>query len=153
MELASLLDGLAALADKPTRGAAARQLASTLGGDDALILLRDERTGALVPAEGFAATLPGGAAWAALLRGVREPGVRRFDVPVATKSSTAALCCVSDDIVLVVFGGEVPDATARSLLSALPLLATALRAERAHAVLAGELESARREVSRAGTIV
>lgn len=153
MDLATLLDALAALADRRMRRAAARELAVTVGGDDALVLLRDERTGAFVPAEGFAATLPGGAAWAALLRGVREPGVRRFDVPQATGSSTVALCCVRDDIVLVVLGGAVPDAAARSLLAALPLLATALRAERAHAILGAELESARREVARTGTIV
>ncbi|HVF35571.1 MAG TPA: ATP-binding protein, partial [Candidatus Saccharimonadia bacterium] len=124
-----------------------------VGGDDALVLLRDERTGAFVPAEGFGATLPGGAAWAALMRSMREPGVHRFDVPVATKASTVALCCVRDGIALVFLGGEVPDATARSVLAALPLLATALRAERAHAIVAGQLESARRDAARAGTIV
>ena len=153
MDLAGLLDSLAALADRDTRAAAARNLAARAGAEEALVLLRDDRTGAFVPAEGFRATLPGGAAWAALLRGAHEPGVRPCELPIATRPSTAAVCCVGDGIMLVLFGGEVPEEATNSLLAALPLLGTALRAERTQAILGAELESARREVDRVGTIV
>ena len=153
MDLASLLDGLAALADPRTRGATARDLAARTGGEAMLVLLRDERTGALVPAEGFPATLPGGPRWVELLEAAREPGVRRFDVPFADRASTPAVCCAGSGVVLVILGGEVPDSTAHALVRALPLLGVALRAERGHAIASAEVESARREVARAGTIM
>ena len=153
MDLARLFDGLAALADPLTRDSSARDLAVHAGGEALLVLLRDERTSALVPAEGFPATLPGGPRWVELLEGARAPGVRRHEVPFEGRSSTAAVCCSGAGVVVVILGGDVPDATANALVGALPLLGLALRAERGRAIAAAEVESARSEVARTGTIM
>ncbi|RJS25243.1 hypothetical protein DRW03_09065 [Corallococcus sp. H22C18031201] len=138
------------LAVPQTRAEAAAELARELGAEHCLVFILDEEVEAFVPAPGFPQTLPGGPAWSCLLERCRASGAHVGDVayPTPDRLTRAHAWSLPEGLLFMLLGGEPrplePDALA------LPLLATALRAESANALTQRQL-TAEREVARHAT--
>jgi len=96
-----------ALADPDERCQAADALASALGADALLILVRDLESGAFLPAPGFPRTLPGGPTWRSFLAACAEE--REFtmevDHPSRAERKTARAHTAPGGSVTVLIGG------------------------------------------------
>lgn len=147
MTAPGLREGVLPLLDRLTRveerAAAANELARTLGARAALFLVRDPEVEVLLPAPGFAPTLPGGAAWRALLARCAAPGPCSGEVPYpAGGPPTPVAGWVSPDGTAFLFLGGTP---ALLELSWLPWtwLGAALQAEQVALSAAGDAASAK----------
>lgn len=137
---------LAALANAIPRREAARQLARYLGAEDLLIFLPDTEAGVLLPAPGFAQTLPDGRRWQAFLTACQESGSISATLPFpdATTTTTAIGLANTDRTALVLLGGAPRLPEAALLVTLLPLLEAAFRCEQAHVLAQAEVEIARK---------
>ncbi len=133
----------AALSDVARRREAAERLAHHLGADSMLLLVHDEDARVLLPAPGFAPTLPGGETWARFLRTLQTAGVHRAQVAQpASPRLTGAIGISGSATAFVLLGGTVSDGEVAELESLLPLVAAAARAEHAAVSARGELRAA-----------
>ena len=143
----------AALSEQARRREAAERLAHHLGAEAMLLLVHDDDAGVLLPAPGFAPTLPGGETWARFLRTLHAPGVHRAQVAYPTASRlTDAVGISVPDTALLLFGGTIPEDRIAELESLLPLVAVAIRAEHAAASARGELRAAQEYAREAETL-
>jgi signal transduction histidine kinase len=141
-----LLRLAAELADAKTRPAAARAYAASVGAHDLLVFIRDHEAGLLLPAPGFPQTLPHGERWRQFLEQCVAAGRHAWELPfpAATTVVPAVGIACRDEAVLVFLGGApIPDGLEQARL-VLPLLAAALRGERATSVASAQMELARR---------
>lgn len=150
---ATVLRLAAALSDVARGREAAERLAHHIGAEAMLLLVRDEDACVLLPAPGFAPTLPGGETWAHFLGRLQAPGIHRAQVayPTASRRIDAIGISVSG-MALLLLGGTVPDGRVAELESLLPLLAAAVRAEHAAATARGELRAAQEYAREAETL-
>jgi signal transduction histidine kinase/ActR/RegA family two-component response regulator len=143
----------AALSDEARRREAAERLAHHIGAEAMLLLVQDDDAGVLLPAPGFAPTLPGGETWARFLRTLQAPGVHRAQVAYPTSSRlTGAIGISMSGTALLLLGGTISDGQVADLESLLPLLAATIRAEHAAATARGELRAAQEYAREAETL-
>jgi signal transduction histidine kinase len=144
---------IAALASPAARSGAARVLAEHLGAVALYGFVLDPEVDALVPAPGFAGTLPGGAHWRVLLTRLREPGLHRGEVSFPSSDQTSlALGLAAPPLALVLVGGQPDPARLEVLTIATPLLAALFRAEHEAVVAAGSLEVVRAAANEASAL-
>lgn len=136
------------------RSQAARDLAQYLDADDLIIFIADPETGTLVPAPGFAQTLPGRRTWRRFLEECRNAGVCHADLPYpSSRHSTRALGVLGEDgSILVALGGAPDREKADEACLYLPLLAAVLREEQAARVAAGREQAMRETTSQLSTL-
>lgn len=163
-----LLDLAVSIVSPETRPEAAALLAAELGADDLILFVRDLEVDALLSAPGFAQTLPNGKLWRSFLNDCVEHGQHRGMLPLRAREERipAIGFAVGRDVVLVLLGTDTAPADISWILKLLPLIAGVFRGERSasyaatqlrlvresatrSALLAGTLESARRELESA----
>lgn len=150
---ATVLRLAAALSDEARRREAADHLARHTGAEAMLLLVHDDGAGVLLPAPGFAPTLPGGETWARFLMALRAPGVHRAQVAYPTASRLTDVIGISvSNTALLLLGGRVSDGQVAELESLLPLVAAAIRAEHAAVSARGELRAAQEYAREAETL-
>ncbi len=165
MPQATTLALVVGLGDPGRRVDAARELASRLGVERLLLLVKDPELGILVPAPGFPQTVRAGPSWRAFIARCNDPGRHEAEVEFAPGANTRALVLVAGGLAVVMLGGPPIEAELAVLEQLLPLLGVALGAEqdamlsrsqaahaqdaasRAHA-LAAALEGARAETAK-----
>ncbi len=132
-----------ALGDPPVRSTAAHALAGALGAEALLILLADPEAGALTPAPGFHATLPGGPSWRSFLAACRKPGelVTELAYPTLADRKPARAFASEGGAVVALIGGA-PSLSASALHDELSLLIRLLMTERSAASAAGAAAAA-----------
>jgi signal transduction histidine kinase len=130
------------LVDRDRRASAATALAARFGGHELIIFLDDAEVGAALPAPGFGRTLRNGRAWRQFLERCAEAGEYSGDLPWATGDMRAAAVCEQGAYLLVI-GGAPRLEEIRAARYVLPLVAAALRGERAaeHAEVQARLAS------------
>lgn len=144
------------LAEPARRAEVAERLATRLGVEHVLLLVRDVRLGVLLPAAGMPQTLAGGLLWRQLLRACQHPGRHRarIDLPVGTERDVLALASHGTAMLLV--GGAPRDADCGRIDVLLPLLDALLvsenRAADAQSDAAAALASAQRATSLADAL-
>jgi len=96
-----------ALADPDERCRAADALASAVGADALLILVRDGESGAFLPAPGFPRTLPGGPTWRSFLAACAEGGevTMEVDHPSRAQGKIARAYIAPGGSVTILIGG------------------------------------------------
>ena len=139
------LDTLAlvgALGDRASRVHAAQALAAHCGGTDLMVFVEDPDAGTLVPAPGFAGTLPGGRGWRQLLAKARVPGTHRQTVRgFGDQGDIEAVACAYPGIAVVFLGGS-PEPCTEVLAGVAPLLRATFQTEQAAFVTEGQLRVA-----------
>ena len=139
----------AALANVTGRAAAADLLAQHLGGAALLILIRDPEVEAFVPAPGFPQTLPGGAAWRALLNAPPGSGFHRHDLGYPTADRIVPTCVYAAPEILLIVVGDCEPGAVEALGTIAPLLAAMMSAEHSALAARGELAVARSQARQA----
>lgn len=140
-----LLSLLAKLVAPERRSDGVRTLAHFLGAEDLFLFIADPEVKELLPAPGFAQTLPGGRSWHEFLSHC-EQGLHRGTLPWPRLDSPApaiGIGCRAESAVILV-GGNPSEKAVRDLALHLPLLAAALRGERAVAHCAAEARLAQK---------
>jgi len=144
---------ISALASPEGRRGAARRLAEHLGAEELIVFIRDPEINVLLPAPGFAQTLPSGRAWRSLLDECAARGRSTATLPFPDAGSLKPVAATAgrDGSVLALIGGEPRPGEAREVEELLPLLAAAFRGERAMLIAEGQTRVARQaaEQSRA----
>ena len=131
-----------ALGDRASRLQAAQALATHCGGTDLLVFVEDPDVGALVPAPGFPATLPGGRGWRQLLAEARVPGTHRQTVRgFGDHGDIEAVACAYPGIAVVFLGGS-PEPCTEVFAGVAPLLRATFQTEQAAFVTEGQLRVA-----------
>jgi PAS domain S-box-containing protein len=154
-EIETLFGLLTALVNGAPRQEAARQLARYLGAENLLIFLPDAEVGVLLPAPGFAQTLPEGRSWQAFLASCRNPDPTHATLPfpdAATVKEVVGLAD-TDGTVLVLLGGTPRLDEAKLLVTLLPLLDAAFRREQARVLAEAEAEIARKAAMEAQALL
>lgn len=149
--LSALVRTAAALADPTVRPAAARALGAALGGTTVIVFVRDPEVGVLLPAPGFAQTLPSGRAWREYLEACVSAGERAASVPPERGAAPAPAFGFSAgmDAVAVIVGTDRPASGYVWLRELLPLIAAALRNERTAAYAGARARAAERAAAHA----
>jgi signal transduction histidine kinase/ActR/RegA family two-component response regulator len=142
--ISNLTAGLvAAFASGVGRSDAAQRLAAHIGATAILMLVRDEFVDALVPAPGFAQTLPGGKAWAEFLSRARHAGIHQGEVGFPSAEKLVPAAAYSDaGFAIICLGAHCDRAKIDELRLVAPLLAAMLRAEHTAVVARGEQQNA-----------
>lgn len=141
------LECAARLCDPERRSQALQDIARDSGAVDALLLVQDEASEAMLPAAGMRQTLPRGAAWRKLLHALRTPGQFRGDVEgLHAVGTQVALAHASAGMALVLVGGKPHAGLIDALQPAWVLLSASLSCEQRNRALAGELRTARSEI-------
>lgn len=136
------------LAVPASRAAEAANIASEVGAEAFMILLRDPELGALIPAPGFPPTLPGGPAWQSFVGTTHAPGPLELELPFPGPGEPKlARGWVGEDAVFLLIGGE-PRVSAQAFSQA-PLLSALLRAEAKQLASRGLVAAARDATERA----
>ncbi|MBX5490473.1 MAG: HAMP domain-containing histidine kinase [Chloroflexi bacterium] len=144
---------VAQLARPEERCGAAQALAREVGAADLLIFLVDREVAALLPAPGFAQTLPRGRQWQAFLRACTVAGEHEGTVPFPDATSRMpAFGIATDEAVLVLLGGAPRRDALVSLRTLLPLLAAAFQGERLATVAEAQISVARESAARAAAL-
>ncbi len=129
------------------REAALRELAQQAGANEALLLVRDHDTGAMLPVSGARQTLPAGAGWRGLLQSLREHGTFRTEVEsLHGEGPQVALAHSEAGVALVLVGGAPRVQELDDLHPVLPLLGSALACEQQARAIAGDLRTAHSEM-------
>ena len=143
----------AALSDPTHRPEAALRLAHALGAEAALLLVDDHDAKVLLPAPGFAPTLPGGETWREFLPTVRTAGVHRGRVAYpASDRVIDATAVAASGAALIFIGGAVQAEHAAALEEVMPLIASTIRAEQMAVSARGELRAAQEYAREADTL-
>lgn len=142
---ARVLALFALLGEIGRRAEAARELVRELGGEELLILIRDEEVNALLPAPGFPRTLPGGDAWRDFVAACTGGTVHRAELPYGAHAEPVPVVGVvaSDASLMLVVGGTPALQDFVPLRPLLPLLAATFRGERAVEAAAAQTRLAR----------
>jgi Signal transduction histidine kinase len=140
------------LAEPITRLTAAREIGGQLGGDDFIVFMRDREVDALLPAPGFAQTLPGARAWqvflAACVARTESAGDQLLPPAGGDPGPAYGIACGPDLVGVIVGAGERPRHV-NELRRLLPLLASVFANERAVAHAAAQASMARRAAEHA----
>lgn len=135
------------LADPAHRNAALRHLARQATAQDALLLVRDEDSGVMLPVAGARQTLPRGPGWRGLLRQLSTPGTVRAEVEALDGSGTQAVLARSEaGVALVLVGGDPDPQLLEGLQPVWTLMGVMLTCEQQTRAMAGELRTARTEM-------
>ena len=139
---------VAQLAAVDGREECARRCAARMGADALLLFTLRHDSGKFVPAPGGPKTLPGGAAWRALLEACLMPGVHRGQVLALDRHSppVPAAACSDGATAMVFLGGSVAESDLRLMAGMLPLLGAALHEQQKLTLCAAELSAARFEM-------
>ena len=150
----SVLRFLGQLADPGQRSSAAVALAQSIGAEALLVFLLDEEVEAYLPAPGFAQTLPDGRAWRSFLQAMKEHGwwTGELAVPGTPDRLPASGVRAEQGSLLVVLGGTVQRENLDDVVTLLPLLAAALRGERAASMAEARVTMLRRAATDAQTL-
>ena len=141
------IDWATRLCHQEQRSVTLRELAQDSGAHDALLLVRDKDSDAMLPVLGARQTLPRGPGWRALLHAVREPGLFRSEVEALHGAGAQAVLAHSDGgIALVLVGGSPNLVVLEALQPLWALLRTTLACEQHSRAIAGELRTARTEM-------
>ncbi len=145
MSHAPLLRLVSELTRADGRLAAAQTLARALGGENLLIFLPDPEVDAVLPAPGFAQTLPRAGEWRDFLDECQRSSPARGHLFFPDDATQLPALGVpgGDGSVLVLLGGEPQLELVADVASLLPLVAAALGAERLARVAAGQAALAR----------
>lgn len=147
MDARAAIDWATRLCHQEHRNGTLRELAQLAGADDALLLVHDEESDAMLPVLGARQTLPRGAGWRALLRTLRDPGISRSEVEALHGEGPQATLTHSDGGVALVLVGGSPSAHVLDALQPVwALLRATLACEQQSRACAGELRTARTEM-------
>ncbi len=129
--LVELVELATALANPFGRGGAARTLARRAGAEELMIFILDEEIGILLPAAGFAQTMPDSRRWRDFLANLarQSPAEGSLPFPDAASERSALGVQTHDGSALVLLGGRPSQQTAMALSVVLPMLASAFRSE------------------------
>jgi signal transduction histidine kinase/ActR/RegA family two-component response regulator len=154
--LREFLELVGRLADPAARPAVARAVAARVGADDLIIFVRDGRVGGiLLPAPGFAQTLPGARRWRAFLAGLGPgaPAAGPLPPPGRRSDAPALGLLAADGSALVLLGGAPAAAdVAATILPLVPALAAAFRGEQALLAAEGHAAVARDTAAQAAML-
>ncbi|MBA3460862.1 MAG: response regulator [Deltaproteobacteria bacterium] len=151
-DLVTLLAHVGALGD---RRSALTRIAEQCGGRGAYVFVpHPDMEGKLLPATGFACTLPSSRGWRDLLDRCRNPGTFRGPVAFPTATETApAVAYAYPGVVIVLVGREDDCSELHEALDRLsPLLTALLRAERDTLVARGDLAVAKQQAERSDAL-
>ncbi len=139
------------MADPSGRSATARALASGAGADDLLILVRDNEIGILLPAAGFAQTLPDAQRWRGFVSELEQQSPLAGFLPYPDRHTDVAALGVlgRDKSALIFLGGNPSPEVASALALVLPALAAAFRGEQALVAAEGHAAVARETAGQA----
>lgn len=145
---------ISALVSLDGRREAARRLAEYLGAEELILFIEDPEIGILLPAPGFIQTLPSGQVWRALLMECAAKGELTAAVPFPDANTQKPLAAITgqDGSVLALIGGAPRLDETRALVELLPLLAAALRGERAVLTAEGQTRLARQAATQSRTL-
>lgn len=149
--LAELYGLVGQMADPSGRSATARALASGAGADDLLILVRDNEIGILLPAAGFAQTLPDAQRWRGFVSELEQQSPLAGFLPYPDRHTDVAALGVlgRDKSALIFLGGNPSPEVASALALVLPALAAAFRGEQALVAAEGHAAVARETAGQA----
>jgi signal transduction histidine kinase/ActR/RegA family two-component response regulator len=146
-----LLARVAHLADAGRRAEAARSVAAFVGAEDLVIFIRDREVDALLPAPGFAQSLPEARAWRAFAGECVRRGEATARLPLPGRSEPGEVrgLAGADGSVLALLGGAPDAGRAAELARLLPLLAAAFHGELTAAAAAGQAALAKEAAEQA----
>ncbi len=142
MAATPLHDLVFGLSTEASRAAAAVQVSSYLGAEEALLFALDPVAGVLVPAAGMPQTVRGGRAWRAFLATLVEDGEYVANVDLPAIAPRPAIAMVTHGAALVLLGGSPDAVKCQELRPLLPLLASTLQVEQRLLVVKSEAISA-----------
>lgn len=131
------------------RTAAASRLATRLGIETLLLLVRDPSLGVLIPAPGMPQTLLGGRSWRAFLNNCPDTGRWEAEVELPLGNSCTALALLYEGTALVMLSATPEDADLVELERVLPLFAALLGAEQSASLAKAESALAQDAANRA----
>ncbi|HEU0036368.1 MAG TPA: hybrid sensor histidine kinase/response regulator [Kofleriaceae bacterium] len=145
---------LAQLADLPRRPAHAIALAHHLGGEALFVFVpHPDVATKLIPAPGFAASMPSGRGWRELLARCGTPGIHTGAVAFPRADELRdAVAYAFDGITFAVVGGRADDSIREQLATTAPLVSGMLRADSSIVATRGELAVARQSAERAAAL-
>ncbi len=147
MDGGAAIDWATRLSRSECRDATLSEFARLTGAQEALLLVRDDDSGAMLPVIGARQTLPGGAGWHALLHRLSEPGSVQVPVEALAGSGAQGALAYSDGQVALVLIGGTPVANVLDALHPVwSLLGSALSYEQQTRAMVGELRTARSEM-------
>jgi signal transduction histidine kinase len=155
MPYGEILRLIAALAAVEGRPEATRALVERIGARALYVLVpHPDVPDRLIPAPGFASTVPGGTGWRELMARSQQLATRSLDVAWPGSADEArAVAYTYKDIVFVVVGHDEPrDDLANAFETVAPLVAAMLTRERELFVLRGELAIAHETTQRANAL-
>lgn len=129
------LDRLLALGDRSRRRDTVAAVASAVGADELLLLVRDPVVGVPVPAPGLPKTVDGGRSWRDLLANLTVDGRVEAEVELPRGTHRRAVALTRGAVTAVLVGGEPTEEGIAELDTCLPILSALLVAEQ-HAELA-----------------
>ncbi|MDQ3618314.1 MAG: hybrid sensor histidine kinase/response regulator [Pseudomonadota bacterium] len=129
------------------RNGALRELAQQVGAQDALILVRDDVSGAMLPVPGARQTLPRGTGWRRLLQAMQSPGTVHAEVEALYGAGMQTVLAHSEaGVALALVGGTPQAQVLDALLPIFPLLGSVLSCEQQSRAMTGELRTAHSEM-------
>ncbi len=146
---------IAALAHKPARAATSLELARHLGGQALFVFVpHPDNATKLIPAPGFATTMPSSRGWRAVLAQAETPGTYTGTVAFPTAAEDApAVTYAYEGIAFVVIGGREINVEAHNQVELVaPLIAALLSSETQCVAARGELAVANQAAQHAGTL-
>lgn len=145
-----LVELLMRVVDPAQRLEGARALAAYLGGDDLICFVRDVETGALLPVQGFAQTLP--REWRSFLRDTSERRTLEGTLPMPGEGGTVSALGVEygDGNALVLLGGVSQRERVEATRALLPLLAPTFASEISLRSAAAQIDIERQAALEAG---
>ena len=148
---AALLDRATAMAVPATRRTAAAALARVFGGEDLLFFIWDDEIGLLLPAPGFAQSLPNGRLWTVFLGDLADAGRLTGKLPHRKPDELVPVLGVAAgrDVAAVVVGVRDPDVDLEWFRALMPLFASIFRSERAAIAASAKEKVARDSAARA----
>ena len=142
----ALLGLVAALGDLERRESVCRELSARLGARELYVFVADhELDGQLVPAMGFAAVVPGGPEWRALLEQVRTPGPHRARVRTREGDEDDAVAYGYDGWAIVAVG---LDALPELISKMAPMMKAMVQAEHRVRIAGAEVDLAQQNARR-----
>ena len=146
------LDLAVRLSLRAERVESARALASHLGVEQLILLIRDYELDAMIPAPGFPQTLRGGPQWRAFIAQCATPGRYSGMIDLPRDMRRTALAVAGEHIAAILIGGNPAPKEIETLQRLLPMLGVALDAEQRTRIALAEATNARNAASRAQTL-
>lgn len=147
MDARAAIEWATRLSRQEHRKVALRELALQAGAQDALMLVRDDASAAMLPAPGARQTLPRGTGWRGFLRALQSPGTVHAQVEALHGEGTQpALARSEGGVALVLVGGVPQEQILEGLQPIFALLGLVLSCEQQSRAMTGELQTARSEM-------